>query len=868
MNDDVSLRFGASINGLVAGVGEIKEQIEGLLGPVRALQESFAGLGEVIMAAFAIEQAVEFAKHIGEAGEAVEHTAKSLGMSTGAVQQLNADFVLMGMNAEKGVTGVERLDRAFAAARKGAQQQAAAFKELGVDISKNYEQMALLGTVMDGFKAQSDGPAKAAEAMALFGRAGAAMIPFLDLGKAGLAELNRVTDEYTVKNPKAAEAAAQLGSAFNENKVAMMGVQNVMAQALAPVLTIIVQGVNDLAASFIKSYHDGGLARQVMDVLVVGLKTLVVATEALGLFMAEAWDAIKGEWNSAQAIWMGVQEAFIAGCDAIGASFKHLATMIAEALAGDWVGAAKEGLAGIHAAAGAVAAHGARVLAANAALSANNKATAAAMIADWQHFQSAAGATFAGTPHAQLDTTGEGNGDTSGDASKAAARRKAAKDAELAAELAGDRERIEAAKSSWNEELAAWNKYLADVAAAYGKDSEQFLNALREKEAAVRAHEARLLELTRKGIENRTREQVRGAADDLTILKIGYADQIAAADAAEKAGTMSAAVGLAAKAAIHAQEFEAERQALKTQIALQLEGLNAEQALLPLYSDAWNAIEDQKIEIARTFWSKMRVLSAQGWSQENADARAALAQLQATWHAAIDPMVSNFTGGLVKMAAGMKSFRSVVLGELSMIGQAWLNNINRVLSDFIVGEATKAAVSRMSVAQRTAFEAAGAEQGVAINALANMKRIESDAAAAAAAAYKAMAGIFPAPLWGIAAGAAAFAGVMAFEGMASAAGGFDIPSGLSPITQLHPREMVLPQRIADPLRNMIAANDGDSNQGGGGGVAGGDTHNHTWQINGAIDGVSLKRVLENNPSALEATMEAIVKRRLGRGFGG
>lgn len=46
----------------------------------------------------------------------------------------------------------------------------------------------------------------------------------------------------------------------------------------------------------------------------------------------------------------------------------------------------------------------------------------------------------------------------------------------------------------------------------------------------------------------------------------------------------------------------------------------------------------------------------------------------------------------------------------------------------------------------------------------------------------------------------------------SAAGGFDIPGGMNPLTQLHEREMVLPQYIADPLRDSLA---------GGGGLASG-----------------------------------------------
>ena len=61
--------------------------------------------------------------------------------------------------------------------------------------------------------------------------------------------------------------------------------------------------------------------------------------------------------------------------------------------------------------------------------------------------------------------------------------------------------------------------------------------------------------------------------------------------------------------------------------------------------------------------------------------------------------------------------------------------------------------------------------------------------------------------WPISMGAPAFgaamsAAAMAYAPMASAAGGYDIPAGLNPVTQLHAREMVLPEKYADVLRGL------------------------------------------------------------------
>lgn len=53
----------------------------------------------------------------------------------------------------------------------------------------------------------------------------------------------------------------------------------------------------------------------------------------------------------------------------------------------------------------------------------------------------------------------------------------------------------------------------------------------------------------------------------------------------------------------------------------------------------------------------------------------------------------------------------------------------------------------------------------------------------------------------VAAGAAV--AVLGFAGkIMSAEGGFDIPAGVNPLTQLHAREMVLPASLADQVRAM------------------------------------------------------------------
>lgn len=74
----------------------------------------------------------------------------------------------------------------------------------------------------------------------------------------------------------------------------------------------------------------------------------------------------------------------------------------------------------------------------------------------------------------------------------------------------------------------------------------------------------------------------------------------------------------------------------------------------------------------------------------------------------------------------------------------------------------------------------------------------------------------------------------------SAAGGFDIPAGVNPMTQLHQNEMVLPSHLANAVRDMAASGGRD------GGSRSGDVHLHV----SALDAHSVRRLFESNGSTL------------------
>lgn len=125
---------------------------------------------------------------------------------------------------------------------------------------------------------------------------------------------------------------------------------------------------------------------------------------------------------------------------------------------------------------------------------------------------------------------------------------------------------------------------------------------------------------------------------------------------------------------------------------------------------------------------------------------------------------------------------------------AWVANNARMLANklgFLTAETT---------ATGTAAAATATIKGTETTTV-----VGANAAQAGSGAAKAMAGIpYVGPILALAAMAAIFAAVM---GMASAEGGYDIPHGVNPMTQLHEEEMVLPKQFANVIRGLAQQDD-------------------------------------------------------------
>lgn len=189
-----------------------------------------SGLGLLVSGAVkAGEGLAEIVTKTVETAGALNDTSVALGVTTDAIQELGYAAKLNGSSVEGMSDGIRKLSINMAAAASGSEEAAQTFRKLGVQITANgklREADEVFGDLAEKFKAMPDGARKVATAVALFGKSGAALIPTLQAGRDGLAELRQEARELGIVLDKDTIAAGDdLGDTWDKLKAAADGLR-------------------------------------------------------------------------------------------------------------------------------------------------------------------------------------------------------------------------------------------------------------------------------------------------------------------------------------------------------------------------------------------------------------------------------------------------------------------------------------------------------------------------------------------------------------------------------------------------------------------------------------------------------------------
>ncbi|WP_394788769.1 hypothetical protein [Rhodoferax sp.] len=334
-------------------------------------------------------------------------------------------------------------------------------------------------------------------------------------------------------------------------------------------------------------------------------------------------------------------------------------------------------------------------------------------------------------------------------------------------------------------------------------------------------------------IERQTAEQL----NQIDLARSQSARDVAVADLAarEQVAQLDRQLGLISQAELLAQQLDFETK----KNAIALAGLDARMAIAERDHDA-NIVEINRLDREK--------------EQAEREHQARMAQIK---NAQTLERAAPGMGGANALQQGMQDSLNTLLTNSKNANQALTAIWKQSYASFMQEMVTKplAALVMRQLREIGLFQAMfGAQitgQAAASGAVAGTKTAETavvggaNAVQAGTGAFAALAAIpIIGPALAAIAGPAMFATVMAMVSRragpsASAAGGYDIPSTINPLTQLHASEMVLPAKHADVIRSM-------ADQGQGAAVGG---SNYTVHIN-ATDADSVARLFAANGAEL------------------
>jgi hypothetical protein len=187
---------------------------------------------------------VDAVKGFADTGSEIADTSKKLGIGTTELQRLRYAAKQSGVEMGSLDGAIGKFQKGLSEARaKGTGPLVDGLGQIGVRLEEldglsPEQQFGLLGDAIAGIKEPSD---RTAAAMALFGKSGADLLPFLMEGQAGIGALTKRADELgIVMSESAVGAADALGDTLDDLDAVIGAAAGRVAGALAPAITDMV----------------------------------------------------------------------------------------------------------------------------------------------------------------------------------------------------------------------------------------------------------------------------------------------------------------------------------------------------------------------------------------------------------------------------------------------------------------------------------------------------------------------------------------------------------------------------------------------------------------------------------------------------
>jgi hypothetical protein len=768
-DNSIDVKFGAQITGVVDGsqaaanaveqsVIRMKESIAGLNEQVASIGKAFNMLGQAVMVGMAAEKIYGLAEKTAEYAHNMELASQKTGMSVQSLQGWAFAASFAGGSAETLTTGMRKFSQEIVHAKEGDEKAIGAFQKLGISMKdlSNLNTEELLMRIADAFKEHADGANKSAEAVALFGRSGLNLIPILNMGSDGVKEMMKTAKDLgVIMSDDDVKAAAKFEQQEKLLTATTDGLKRKIGMELIPVLAGLAEYFQDM----VTGSKEMGVGFQV---LLGPIQAVISLFEGLKFVVQEVFTLIIG---------------FVKGSVNL---FGGLGSAVNKLVHRDFSGASAA-MKGI-----------------SADINRDLNAMGDQMVSNAQKTSDKLAQIWMGSQKKMKLPSLEKGGENEPDI-PIIPKGAEGKLEEWKAELESKQMQIINGERVFNEmavteQQAFWERKLSLIKGNGDKEKKLREQVLNEIYNAVKREQSEELAAANEKYST-----------DMALAQKATEDKKAELDRQYSLGNISATQRL------H-QELQLEAD-LKSQ---EME-----------YFEAWKAIEEKKPGTAQKINEKYLAAVLKDTQKTDVD-------IQKSWQNVLKPMSNAFDQSLTDMLMHTKTFQQA----LNTIWKALLNTFIKImvtdpLNEFVgylaekfqktqlygameaawdkVWAGLKVALGLATNNQLTTIKAAASAESKAIEIPNAISEITINASTAAAGAASSQASIpYVGPALAAAAAAEMLAMVMSFASGISAAGGYDIPSGVNPVAQLHQQEMVLPKDLANRVRGMTGGGGGNT----------------------------------------------------------
>ncbi|WP_321914819.1 hypothetical protein [Paraburkholderia sp. J11-2] len=883
---DPKTGFAAMQAMFTSGVGQAEGALGSLMGVVKQATGILGAFGAVLAGGAAFKVSVQ--STLALTGE-VAGLAKKLSITTDAASGLNVALKLVGGDADAYGEAVTHLNRKV-------RENEEALNKMGVqtrDANGQYRnQQDILKSALTALGSYKEGTDRNLASQALFGKGADDVTKLLKINAETMTRANDLAKAYglTVGSENVANMKAYKES-LAEMKLAFAGIENAVGNAVLPILVKLGSWFTETAPPVVSAFIAiiqtagsvlGTLAEVVGDVWTQVKEFFTDWLQGAGEIAADIAQVfgtqIPKDFNLFREVLIGVKEAAIGFrvtigtvVDTVGASlrvlmesFQTLARVAIAAFRLDWNGVVAAYNDGMKRVSSTVSGYVDRIVAkvaegnaqiaglVNQAANAGSKEAPKAgggrsfedfahekkergggtksRAAEWENElnqlklahekENAENGTFIEFSKAQeqafwkakLDTVRMSNEERYAIEQKYLSATQEINKKAFEARIAQQKETIAALDKNYAAQLVIAEDIVKQMARAYGEDSKEFADAQKAK-----------IE-----VQKRFYEQQRQLADLATADRMAQAQM--EVEGQRELAQLRLGLGMSTNQAYLDQEREFEQQLNE----LKRQALQDRLAQIDPQRDpvAHQQLLNQLLEQDRAYALARQKLESKITLEKAAPGKSVFDSFEQSF-------AKSATGILTRATTLKKGLANI----WTAVGQTFIEEVVvKPVARYAAGLAEQLVFGQTAATTQTALATSTAATKVAASSSAAMVEGTNNAVVAGTGAMSALAQIpIVGPALAAVGGPAMIAMVMGMLGtIRSASGGFDIPRGVNPLTQLHAEEMVLPAQYANMIRSA-------TNNGGGSTRSDGDVHVH---IN-TVDRRGVERFLRSNQDAMK-----------------